>query len=59
MKAPDKLYIFEDGDKEWYSPEGWDTPPPGKIEYIRKDAIMEILENAKNLGDAACKIDEL
>ena len=38
---PDKIYIFKDGDELWYKPEEWETPPPGRVEYIRKDALLE------------------
>lgn len=41
MKAPDKIYIFQDGDDFWYKPEDWKTPPPHRVEYIRKDALLE------------------
>ena len=41
MKAPDKIYIFQDGDEHWYKPEEWETPPSNRIEYTRKDALLE------------------
>ena len=47
MNAPDKIYIFEDGDELWYKPEEWGkTPPPNRVEYIRKDALLEWLKMA-------------
>ena len=39
--APDKIYIFQDGDELWYNSKDWNTPPPGRVEYIRKDALLE------------------
>lgn len=42
--APDKIYIFQDGDIEWYKPEDWEIPPPNRVEYIRKDALLEYLQ---------------
>ena len=42
--APDKIYIFQDGDELWYKPEEWETPPPGRVEYIRKDAMLEFAQ---------------
>ena len=44
--APDKIYIFQDGDNIWYKPGEWETPPPGRVEYIRKDALLEWLKMA-------------
>ena len=41
MEAPDKIYIFQDGDEHWYKPEEWETPPSNRVEYIRKDALLE------------------
>jgi len=41
MEAPDKIYIFQDGDEHWYKSEEWETPPPNRVEYIRKDALLE------------------
>lgn len=37
MKAPDKIYIFQDGDISWYKPEEWEIPPTDRVEYIRAD----------------------
>lgn len=45
--ALDKIYIFLDGDIEWYKPGDWETPPPNRVEYIRKDALLEWLEALK------------
>ena len=41
--TPDKIYIFEDGDEQWYDVKEWEgrTPPPMNVEYIRKDALVE------------------
>ena len=44
---PDKIYIFKDGDELWYKPEEWETPPPGRVEYIRKDALLEWLKERR------------
>ena len=56
MKAPDKIYIQQDminniplEQKEFDE----------DVEYIRKDKVLDILESAKHLADAASKIDEL
>lgn len=47
--TPDKIYIFEDGDELWYKPEEWgETPPPNRVEYIRKDALLEWLNECKD-----------
>ena len=45
--ASDKIYIFEDGDELWYKSEEWDTPPPHRIEYIRKDALLKLLREKR------------
>ena len=42
MNAPDKIYIFQDGDELWYKPEEWETPPSNRVEYIRKDSLLEL-----------------
>lgn len=43
---PDKIYTFQDdGDRYWYKPEEWETPPLTRVEYIRKDALLEWLKN--------------
>lgn len=48
MNAPDKIYIFQDGDELWYKPEEWgDTPPPNRVEYIRKDDLLEWAKEQK------------
>lgn len=47
--ASDKIYIFEDGDELWYKSEEWDTPPPHRIEYIRKGALLDKLNLALKL----------
>jgi hypothetical protein len=40
--TPDKIYIFQDdGDRYWYKPKEWETPPLTRVEYIRKDALLE------------------
>lgn len=39
--VPDKIYIFQDGDELWYKPEEWETPPTNRVEYIRKDTLLE------------------
>ena len=39
---PDKIYTFQDdGDRYWYKPEEWETPPLTRVEYIRKDALLD------------------
>ena len=39
---PDKIYTFQDDeDRYWYKPEEWETPPLTRVEYIRKDALLE------------------
>jgi hypothetical protein len=48
MNIPDKIYIFQDGDEHWYKPEEWETPPPNRVEYIRKDALLEWLNEYKD-----------
>lgn len=54
MDAPKEiLCIFpDDGDPEWYDAvNDWDycgTPPPGHIDYVRKD----IVDHLKDLADA-------
>ena len=61
MKAPDKIYLWEtlivNGgyDPAWHK----NSLNEGDVEYIRKDAVLDILENSKHLADAAYKIDEL
>ena len=55
MKAPDKIYI-DYGLIDYHC---LDEQKVDSVEYIRKDKVMEILENAKHLADAALKIDEL
>lgn len=52
MKAPDKIYVL---------PEVASTVKvlDEELEYIRKDAVLDILENSKHLADAASKIDEI
>ncbi len=61
MKAPDKIYLWEtlivNGgyDPAWHK----NSFNEGDVEYIRKDAVLDILENSKHLADAAYKIDEL
>lgn len=58
MKAPDKLYL---------SPVIYGTitnisPNPdceGEVEYIRKNAVLNILESSKHLADAAYRIEAL
>ena len=60
MKAPDKIYIQTNAGEAFSSK--WTTIPFRDFEnteYIRKDKVMEILENAKHLADVASKIDEL
>lgn len=46
---PDKIYTFQDdGDRYWYKPEEWETPPLTRVEYIRKDALLEWAEEMKD-----------
>ena len=68
MKVFDKIYlpIIEDEGRKLLCTTWWeeDRSPRNAyvnetIAYIRKDTVLEILKNAKHLGDAACKIDEL
>lgn len=60
---PYKIYL-EEGHAEpivgfvgpaWNNPKDLENP----IEFIRKDKILKVLEDSKNLADAALKIDEL
>lgn len=45
---PDKIYTFQDdGDRYWYKPEEWETPPLTRVEYIRKDALLEWAKEQK------------
>ena len=53
---PDKIYTDNRG---VYAELPIFSQTNANIEYIRKDKVMEILENAKHLADAALKIDEL
>lgn len=58
MKMPDKLYLSP----VIYGAVTNLSPNPdceGEVEYVRKDKVMEILENAKHLADAAYRIDAL
>lgn len=64
MEAPDKLYLWETPiinggyDPAWHKNSFNDSD----VEYIRKDKILDILENSKHLVDAASiivKIDKL
>ena len=64
---PDKIYIplypnldtdgFHLGDDWMETPDSYSKCE--HVQYIRKDKILEILENARHLADAAYKIDEL
>ena len=58
MKAPDKIYLGIDviGSGYFYN---LSLDNNGHPEYIRKDTVLDILENSKHLADAASKIDEL
>lgn len=49
---PNKIYTFQDdGDRYWYKPEEWETPPLTRVEYIRKDALLTFLnERRKGLS---------
>lgn len=48
MKAPDKICIFpDDNDEFWYKPEEWKTTPPKRVEYLRKDALLEWAKKRK------------
>lgn len=64
---PNKIYIgavtlsSNEPSEEHLLPD-WHLRPNPKIanvEYIRKDTVLDILENSKHLADAAYKIDEL
>ena len=59
MEAPDKIYLdIQDlGIGGYIYTISLDNN--GKQEYIRKGAVLDILENSKHLADAASKIDEL
>ena len=59
--TPDKIYLPYEYAETDVLPVGVTDKPVFEKDvcYIRKDAVMDILKNAKNLGDAACKIDEL
>ena len=52
MKAPDKIYIFQDGDDLWYRPEEWKTPPINRVEYIRADLAELTWEDCAGIMDA-------
>lgn len=44
-EAPEKIYLFpDDNDEFWYKPEEFKTLPPKRVEYIRKDALLEWVE---------------
>lgn len=57
---PDKIYTFQDdGDRYWYKPEEWETPPLTRVEYIRKDALLEwAREKKKQLLEQELTNDE-
>ena len=62
METPDKIYLREFGDSLSQVWSGIKPPEGTNIashEYIRKDTVLDILENSKHLADAAYKIDEL
>ena len=59
MKAPDKIYIYRSEKMVGFTWNSKESKEFDNIEYISKDAVLEILKNAKHLGDAACKIDKL
>lgn len=49
MRLPDKICIFpDDNDEFWYKPEEWETPPPKRVEYLRKDALLEWAKEKAN-----------
>jgi len=60
MNASDKIYTFQDdGDRYWYKPEEWETPPLTRVEYIRKDALLEwAKEKKKQLLEQESENDE-
>ena len=64
MKAdiPDKILINRGKDGKLHH-SYWTTDqeliPFEDTIYIRKDTVLDILENSKHLADAAYKIDEL
>lgn len=64
MKAdiPDKILINRGEDSKLHH-SYWTTDqelvPFEDTLYIRKDTVLDILENSKHLADAAYKIDEL
>jgi hypothetical protein len=55
-KIPDKIYTDNRG---VYAELPIFSQIDANVEYIRKDKILEILENARHLADAVYKIDEL
>lgn len=69
MKAPDKAFplsvvgdlLASMPDKIYF--DGVDTALTPRLcindEYVRKDKILDILENSEHLADAASKIDSL
>lgn len=71
METPDKIYlpIIEEDGKRLLCTNWWENDTSSRnayvnetIPYIRKDKVMEILENSKHLADAASiivKIDKL
>lgn len=53
---PDKIYTFQDdGDRYWYKPEEWETPPLTRVEYIRKDVLLEWAKAYKEEADASTR----
>lgn len=52
MKAPDKIYIFLDGDESWYTEKDYISQPPTSVQYIRKDALIEWLERKMTKEEA-------
>lgn len=48
MKAPDKIYIFLDGDKSWYTEKDYISQPPTSVQYIHKDVVDETIKTAED-----------
>lgn len=53
---PDKIYVQPNAHNRWF--EG-NAPNELFKEYIRKDAILTILKDAKHLAEAASEIDSI
>lgn len=48
MAAPDKIYIFLDGDESWYTEKDYISQPPTSVQYINKDIVDETIKTAED-----------